>query len=44
MRLFRLPSFVEQAKATATHKHGLLTISFPKQEDAKCRRIMIEEP
>ena len=41
-RLFRLPSFVEHDKATATHKHGLLTISFPKREEAKCRRIMIE--
>lgn len=41
-RLFRLPSFVEQDKASATHKHGLLTISFPKREEAKCRRIMIE--
>lgn len=42
-RLFRLPSFVEHDKATATHKHGLLTIAFPKREEAKCRRIMIEE-
>ncbi len=42
-RLFRLPSFVEHDKASATHKHGLLTITFPKREEAKCRRIMIEE-
>ncbi len=42
-RLFRLPSFIEHDKASATHKHGLLTISFPKREEAKCRRIMIEE-
>lgn len=41
-RLFRLPSFVEHDKATATHKHGLLTITFPKREEAKCRRIIIE--
>ena len=41
-RLFRLPSFVEHDKATATHKHGLLTITFPKREEAKCRRILIE--
>lgn len=41
-RLFRLPSFVEHDKASATHKHGLLTITFPKREEAKCRRIMIE--
>lgn len=43
-RLFRLPSFVEHDKASATHKHGLLTITFPKREEAKCRRIMIDEP
>ena len=43
-RRFRLPSFVEHDKASATHKHGLLTIAFPKREEAKCRRIMIEEP
>jgi len=41
-RIFRLPSFVEHDKATAMHKHGLLTITFPKREEAKCRRIMIE--
>ena len=41
-RLFQLPSFVEHDKASATHKHGLLTISFPKREEAKCRRIMID--
>lgn len=42
-RRFRLPSFVEHDKASATHKHGLLTITFPKREEAKCRRIMIKE-
>jgi len=41
-RRFRLPSFVEHDKASATHTHGLLTIAFPKREEAKCRRIMIE--
>lgn len=41
-RLFRLPTFVDQGKASATHKHGLLTISFPKREEAKPRQIMIE--
>lgn len=41
-RLFRLPTFVDQSKASATHKHGLLTISFPKREEAKPRQIMIE--
>ncbi len=42
VRRFRLPSFVDHDKAAATQKHGLLTISFPKREEAKCRRIMIE--
>lgn len=42
-RLFRLPSFIEHDKASATHKHGLLTITFPKREEAKCRRILIDE-
>ncbi|MGA6827952.1 Hsp20/alpha crystallin family protein [Nitrospira sp. NS4] len=42
VRLFKLPAFVDQDKASATHKHGLLTVSFPKREEAKCRRIMIE--
>ncbi len=41
-RLFRLPTFVDHGKASATHKHGLLTISFPKREEAKPRQIMIE--
>lgn len=41
-RLFKLPTFVDQDKAAATHKNGLLTITFPKREEAKCRRIMIE--
>lgn len=42
-RLFRLPPFVEHDKASAIHKHGLLTITLPKREEAKCRRIMIGE-
>jgi HSP20 family protein len=41
-RLFRLPSFVDHDKASATHKQGLLTITFPKREEAKRRQIMIE--
>jgi len=41
-RHFRLPTFVDHDKASATHKHGLLTITFPKREEAKCRRILIE--
>lgn len=41
-RRFRLPTFVDPEKASATQKNGLLTISFFKREEAKCRRIMIE--
>jgi HSP20 family protein len=40
-RMFRLPSVVDHDKASATHKNGILTISFPKREEAKCRRILI---
>ena len=42
MRLFTLPKFVDHDKASATHKNGMLTITFPKREEAKCRRILIE--
>lgn len=40
-RLFRLPSSVDHDKASATYKNGLLTVVFPKREEAKCRRILI---
>lgn len=43
-RLFRLPTFVDHDKASATHKQGLLTVAFPKREEAKSRQIMIEGP
>lgn len=42
MRLFTLPKFVDHDKASATHKDGMLAITFPKREEAKCRRILIE--
>ncbi len=42
MRLFTLPKFVDHDKASATHKNGMLTITFPKREEAKRRRILIE--
>jgi HSP20 family protein len=41
-RLFKLPGFVDQDKASATHKHGLLTVTFPKKEEAKPRQILIQ--
>ncbi len=42
VRAFKLPTTVDHAKASANYKNGLLTISFPKREDAKPRRIVIE--
>lgn len=42
VRMFKLPTVVDHDKASATHKNGLLTISFPKREEAKSRRILIE--
>lgn len=41
-RVFQLPTFVDQEKATATHKNGMLTITLPKREEAKSRQIQIE--
>lgn len=39
---FRLPPTVDHDKSTASFKQGILTITFPKREEAKPRRIMIE--
>ena len=39
---FKLPAYVDHEKSTASYKHGVLTITFPKREEAKPRRIMIE--
>ncbi len=41
-RLFRLPTFMDHEKASAAHTNGILTVTFPKREEAKPRRIMIE--
>ena len=38
---YRLPDFVQQEQASAALKDGILTISFPKREEAKPRRIEI---
>ena len=38
---YRLPNFVQQEQASAALKDGILTISFPKREEAKPRRIEI---
>ncbi len=41
-RGIKLPSYVDHAKSSASFKDGILTITFPKLEEAKPRRIMIE--
>lgn len=41
-RFFTLPTSINHEKARAIHTNGLLTISFPKREEAKTRRILIE--
>jgi HSP20 family protein len=42
MRLFRLPTYIDPENASAVQKNGLFTVTFPKREEAKRRRIMIE--
>lgn len=42
LRLFRLPTYIDSEKASAVQKSGLLTVSVPKREEARSRRIMIE--
>jgi HSP20 family protein len=39
---FRLPSYVDHGKSTASYTQGVLTVMFPKHEEARPRRIMIE--
>lgn len=40
-RSLRLPDTVDAEKATATHKDGILTTSFPKIEAKKARELKI---
>lgn len=40
-RSFRLPSNVDPAKVSASHKEGVLTIALPKREEAKPRQITV---
>ncbi len=42
-RTFEIPSSVDQTQAKASYKEGILTVTFPKKEDAKPRRILIQE-
>ena len=39
---FKLPDYTDHEKSTASYKQGLLTITFPKREEAKPRQITIE--
>jgi HSP20 family protein len=41
-RSFTLPTHVNAEKAAASFKDGVLTIEFPKREEAKPRQITIE--
>jgi len=41
-RSFTVPSDIDDTKATATCRNGLLRVEFPKREEAKPRRILIE--
>ncbi len=41
-RSFRLPTNIEWDKANASFKDGMLKIEFPKRDDAKPRRILIQ--
>jgi HSP20 family protein len=41
-RTFSLPAYVDFEKAKASFKEGVLTIMFPKHENAKPRHIMIQ--
>ena len=41
-RALRLPNTVDADKASSSYENGVLTISFPKQEAKKARRLEIE--
>jgi HSP20 family protein len=41
-RSFRLPMNLEWDKANASFKEGMLKVEFPKRDEAKPRRIMIQ--
>ena len=40
-RVGELPQYVDSEKVTAEFKHGVLTITLPKREEAKARRIEV---
>lgn len=40
-RAFRLPSYIDPDKVSASYKDGVLVLDLPKREEAKPRRIEI---
>lgn len=40
-RSFRLPTYIDPEKVSASYKDGVLTMALPKREEAKPRRIEI---
>lgn len=41
-RSLQLPEDVDPARATATYRHGILTIRVPRREEAKARQIAVQ--
>ena len=41
-RSLRLPDSIDATKSKASHKDGILTISFPKAEAKKARQLQID--
>ena len=41
-RMGELPQYVDSDKVTAELKHGVLTITLPKRQEAKARRIKVK--
>jgi HSP20 family protein len=39
---FTLPPTIDSQKSAASYKNGILTVTFPKREEAKPRRIPLE--
>lgn len=39
---FKLPPYVDHERSAASCRHGVLTMAFPKREEARPRRIMID--